>query len=279
LWQQYSFVWRVMFGLVLPLVGLLFNEMEYDGIFGNFSDRWFYIFAALNGIAITLPQFENKRLMVVIFFVRSITIVYIFYFFVVFLPYLPLSVIAIIAVGAGFLMLTPLVLMVLQLRIMSDDISFLRKRYSNRVVYGTMIAGLLILPTIITFDYFNDKTTLTRALNYAYTPDLDNESPINIKALNRVLHTVERGKERSWGRNREGATPYLSTYYTWLVLDNLTLSDQKINTLGRIFNGTPLDSLTVDTPFTAFGSEHIELQDIQTSSVYDEEQHAWKSTV
>jgi hypothetical protein len=279
LWQQYSFVWRVMFGLVFPLVGLLFNEMEYDGIFGNFSDRWFYILAALNGIAITLPQFENKRLMMVIFFVRSITIVYIFYFFVVFLPYLPLSVIAIIAVGAGFLMLTPLVLMVLQLRIMSDDISFLRKRYSNRVVYGTMIAGLLILPTIITSDYILDKATLTRALNYAYTPDLDNESPINIKALNRVLHTVERGKERSWGRNREGATPYLSTYYTWLVLDNLTLSDQKINTLDRIFNGTPLDSLTVDSPFTALGSEHIELQDIHTSSVYDEQQHAWKSTV
>lgn len=280
LWSQYGILWRFILALVFPLIGLMLNDsIEYNGFFGNFSNKWFYILAVFNGIVITFPEVENSRLRMVVFFFRSITIVYVAYFFIVFLPYLPLSVIAIVFIGAGFLMLTPLILMVLQLRIMSDDIHYLRKQYSGRLVFGTLAAGVVIIPAVITFVYVNDRATLTRALTYTYTPDLRAEPAINTKALNRVLHTVRRGKEKSWGRKREGATPYLSTYYSWLVLDNLTLSYVKINTLDRIFNGTPpLDSLSVDQSFDV-DDKHVSLKNIINSSVYDDKQQAWKSTI
>ena len=119
-WQKYQLAWKIPVAIVLPLLGLLvnngiwFNEFGWNGagVFGDFSNYWFYILAIVNGLFICLPNLYNKIYRLFLFIGRSITFAYTFYFFLVFLPFLPLSVIAVIAIGIGFLMLTPLLLFV-----------------------------------------------------------------------------------------------------------------------------------------------------------------------
>jgi hypothetical protein len=70
--------------------------------------------------------------------------------------------------------------------------------------------------------------------------------------------------------------PYLSAYYNWLVLDNLTLSEKKINRLEAIFFDAPF---LRSTPTIFMGSPFVETSDLQVESSYDEQAKVWRSWV
>ncbi|AWM34384.1 hypothetical protein [Hymenobacter nivis] len=126
----FSLAWKIMVALVLPVLGLLVNkELFLDGLgggtkngtSGDFSSPWFFGLAVLNGVLLCCPAPARPGWHLALLAGRSVLLGYMAYFFLVFLPFLPLSVLAVVAIGTGFLMLTPLVVLVVHIRALDDD--------------------------------------------------------------------------------------------------------------------------------------------------------------
>lgn len=282
-WQKYQLVWKIPISILLPFMGLLvnngglFGELESNktGIFGDFSNYWFYILALLNGIFICLPNSESKKYRVFLFIARSLTFVYTCYFFLVFLPFLPVSVVAVIAFGSGFLMLTPLLLFVLHSKELYKDFVFLKRYFSKRKILAISFLSCLVLPSLITFSYLKDKSVVNESLNYVYSPDYSRSYSIDKVALKQTLRTIKQQKQRRDMFIFGTEIPYLSTYFNWLVLDNLTLSDSKINAIENVFFGTVSTQVRVDNS----KNESVQITNMTSKSTFDKKQQAWKSWI
>lgn len=279
-WQKYQLAWKIPISFVLPLFGLalnnghLFNSSN-SGIFGDFSNYWFYILAVVNGILVCLPNLNNKLYRLSLFTGRSITFSYTLYFFLVFLPFLPLSVIAIIAIGTGFLMLTPLLLFIIHSYELVKDFSFLKTLLSKKLLIAISLIGFLIIPTFITITYLKDKTVLTETLAYLYSPNYSKQDNIDKTSLQKTLNVVKHHKENNRNMIFSNQLPYLSSYFNWLVLDNLTLSDAKINYIERIFFGSTSFKLQIEN----IQNDNVRVTKVYTNSIYDTSQKAWKSWI
>lgn len=282
--EKKQLLWKIPITILFPILGLALNNgfigdlsAVGDGIFGDFSAPIFYILAILNGVLLCLPNPENKLYRLPLSLGRAATFTYTLYFFFVFLPFLPLSVIAILALGTGFLMLTPLVLFVIHMDQLYKDVVFLKKHYTSKIVYPMLGIAFLILPTIIQVNYAKDRQNLHNALDYVYNPDYQKSYNINKTELARTLQYLRKHKARGNGSFfLSNQIPYLGAYYNWMVLDNLTLSDTKINRLDAIFFDAPFlqNSAQINT-----GSPFIETTDLQVESQYDEQAKAWRSWI
>lgn len=284
-WQKYQLAWKIPIAIVLPLIGLavnnghLFNNFgsSDSGIFGDFNNAWFYILAVFNGILVCLPNIENKLYRLLVFIGRSVTFAYTFYFFLVFLPFLPLSVIAIIAIGTGFLMLTPLLLFVIHINELSKDFTYLTTQISKKLIIGISLLGFLIIPAFITVSYLKDKRVLNETLSYLYSPNYSKQYDIDKASLQKTLNVIKSHKDHrdSRGGIFGNGIPYLSSYFNWLVMDNLTLSDSKINTIEKIFFSNTSFELRPEN----IQNDNVQISNISTNSTYDKTQNAWKSWV
>jgi hypothetical protein len=281
-WQKYQLAWKIPIALVLPLIGLavnnghLFNNFgsSGSGIFGDFNNAWFYILAVINGILVCLPNLEHKLYRLLVFIGRSVTFAYTFYFFLVFLPFLPLSVVAIIAIGTGFLMLTPLLLFVIHINELSKDFTYLTKQISEKIIIGISLLSFLLIPAFITTTYLKDKSVLNEALSYLYSPDYSKQYDIDKVSLQKTLNVIKSHKDSRGGIFGNGI-PYLSSYFNWLVMDNLTLSDSKINTIEKVFFGNSSFELRPEN----IQNDNVQISNISTNTTYDKSQNAWKSWV
>jgi hypothetical protein len=282
-WQKYQLAWKIPIAVVLPLLGLWANtgffldekfSLRYGGIFGDFTNIWFFILAVLNGVLICLPNFENKFYRLFLFTGRSITFAFTCYFFLVFLPFLPLSVIAIISFGLGFLMLTPLLLFIIHTNEMTKDFKYLKTAFLKWLIIGITVLGFLVIPTCVSVTYLKDKTVLTQTLDYLYNSDYSKQYNIDKNSLQKTLNVVKHHKDRDdfLGTYQ---IPYLSSYFNWLVLDNLTLSDEKINYIEKVF----FNETTLRIWADEIRNDSVEITNISTSSTYDKSQNAWKSWV
>ena len=284
-WQKYQLAWKIPISIVFPLIGLLVNNGRLfngfgsieSGIFGDFENAWFYILAVANGILICLPNLENKIYRLLLFLGRSVTFAYTFYFFLVFLPFLPLSVIAIILIGTGFLMLTPLMLFVVHLNEISKDFSYLKILFSKKLLIGTSVLGFLIIPAFVTATYLKDKSVLNETLTYLYSPDYSKEYNIDKASLQKTLNVIKSHKDHrdSRGEIFGNGIPYLSSFFNWLVMDNLTLSDSKINTIEKIFFGEAPFELRPEN----IQNDNVQISNISTNCNYDKAQNAWRCWV
>lgn len=284
-WQKYQLAWKIPIAIVLPLIGLavnnghLFNNFgpSDSGIFGDFNNSWFYILAAVNGILVCLPNLENKLYRLLVFIGRSVTFAYTFYFFLVFLPFLPLSVIAIIAIGTGFLMLTPLLLFVIHINELSKDFTYFKTQLSKKLIIGISLLSFLVIPAFITIKYLKDKSVLNETLSYLYSPDYSKQYNIDKVSLQKTLNVIKSHKDHrdSRGGIFGNGIPYLSSYFNWLVMDNLTLSDSKINTIEKIFFGKTSFELQPEN----IQNDNVQISNISINSTYDKTQKAWKSWV
>lgn len=285
-WGKYQWVWKIVFALFLPLFGLLLNNgvafknkffESYAGIFGDFSNEWFYILAIINGVLICLPEFDNKKYRFSLFVGRSITFPFTIFFFLVFLPFLPISVIAIIAFGLGFLILSPLILFIIHIHQLTLDYNYLKKILSPKAIQFVFIIALLLIPFVITISYLKDKSTLNTAVEYLYTPDYSKQVEIDKGSLKKTLKVILRHKNSENFRDRVIAhnIPFLSSYFNWLVLDNLTLSNSKIAFIENVFFG----DTKVKLPHAQTVKDNVVLSDFSTESTFDTSQRIWKSWV
>ncbi|MEQ9363115.1 MAG: MSEP-CTERM sorting domain-containing protein, partial [Leptospirales bacterium] len=210
---------------------------EMTHVFGDFDHPAFYVFAVLNGLVLLLPDRDEAKYRAGVFLARLFLFPYSLYFCVVFLPYLPLALFAIVFVGLGFLMLTPLVLTLVHLRVLLADYRYLKSLPAIRLSFrarSLVAAGLLSLalwPLAVSAAYYHERRTLHAALDYVYLPNHANSrAGLDTRALRKTLLEIRRYKASA-------GTPYLGLYYQWLVLDNLTVSDAKIDRLQRLFFG------------------------------------------
>ncbi|UOQ55532.1 MSEP-CTERM sorting domain-containing protein [Hymenobacter cellulosivorans] len=286
---EFHFVWKLLVSLLLPLMGLLVNNGLFwgglsssrsheEGVFGNFNSPWFYILAVLNGVLLCMPDQSGRWTRLAVFLGRSVLLSYTFYFFVVFLPYLPLSILAILLIGLGFLMLTPLVLLVVHVRELSTDLDYLQRFFSRSWLRACLVAGALTLPLIITGSYLHNRWMLHQALAYRYTPDYSRRYDLDAAALANTLNIIKDHKERPFGFSMGRQVPYLSTLFNWLVLDNLTLSDDKIASLEQLFLGTEPEAAEEfrNPGFTARTTRPV-LSGLTARTHYDAAQQAWVS--
>ncbi|MCI1189168.1 MSEP-CTERM sorting domain-containing protein [Hymenobacter sp. DH14] len=244
-WADGGLVWKLVVTIVLPLLGLGLNNglffgqgfHEAGGIFGNFSSPWFYVLTIVNGALLCLPDSEQPGLRLAQLLGRSALFGFTFYFFLVFLPFLPLAIPAIILIGTGFLLLAPLLLFVVHVRQLADDVAALRTVYRPRLVTAALLAGLAVLPLYFTGSFWHRRQVLHEALAYVYTPDYTQPPRVDAEALAATLAQVRLNKDRNFDLFFGSQQPYLSTYFNWLVLDNLMLSEHKINELELIFTG------------------------------------------
>jgi hypothetical protein len=284
-WTNYQLVWKVLIALVLPLVGLATNNgvlfdigSPENGVFGNFNGPWFYGLALLNGALVCCPVPGGKWGRLALFAGRAATLAYTLYFFLVFLPFLPLSVVAVIAIGVGFLMLTPLLLLVVHLRELSQDFEVLRSYFSRRTLVSVLVGSSLILPLGITGTYLHRRQVLHDALAYLYLPDYAAPHSVDTAALVSVLQEVrvhKRGGSGIFGNH----LPYLSSYFNWLVLDNMTLSNQKLDRLSQVFLGTRPPVRWADDNQVTNSTNQPGLTKLTSRSAYDARQAAWTSWV
>lgn len=284
IWRKYQLAWKIPVALVFPLAGLLLNKSLLSdffnpdslGIFGNFNHIWFYILAVVNGIFICLPNLDNRIYRLFLFAGRSITFAYTLYFFLVFLPFLPLSVIAVIAIGTGFLMLTPLLLFVIHLDELSKDFVYLKKLLPRKLTTGIFVSGFLVIPASITGACLKDRHVLNETLAYLYSPDYSKQYNPDKNSLQKTLAIIKHHKHKQNGLLFSYRIPYLSAYFNWLVMDNLTLSDAKIKTVEKIFFGNPSLEPVVSEDVK---NDSIQITGISVNSIYDKSQNAWRSIV
>jgi len=281
-WRPYALAWKVPIAILFPLLGLALNNgligFRYSygsGIFGDFADSSFYILAILNGVLLCLPNLDNFPYRLGLFIGRASTFAYTFYFFFVFLPYLPLSVIAILALGTGFLMLTPLVLFVIHINELSRDFGFLQQQLSKKFIWAIAVMGFAILPLFITGSYLKDRQNLHQALDYLYHSNYEQQYDIDAKALAQTIHRINANKKGGRDFDFGYHTPYLSSWYTWLVLDNLTLSDAKINKIERVFFGKSSFGMSTE----GIRNAGVGISQVSTRTQYLPDQDAWRTWV
>ena len=97
------------------------------------------------------------------------------------------------------------------------------------------LIGFIVIPFGLTLSYKNDKTVLHETLDYIYSPDYAKDYNINKKSLKKTIGVVLQNRSRNSDFFMNAQTPYLTPYFNWLVLDNLTLSNAKIKTIENIF--------------------------------------------
>lgn len=265
---------KLIIGIILPIIGLIVNRRMGD-VLGDFNSIWFYIIASISGILISLSPPKNTRHRLLLFTARCITFSFTFYFFIVFLPYLPLSVIAIIAIGSGFLMLTPLVLFVIYLQELSRDFKFLKSYYKKPILIIITVIGVLIMPSVIAISYTKDRHVLHETLDFVYTPDYEKNYSINKASLQSTLDVVKHNKSRNSDFFMSSQTPYLSSFFNWIVLDNLTLSDAKLKTIEKIFFNTKPFELRTER----LRNENVDISNISSNSTYNETDNTWTSWI
>ena len=130
------------------------------------------------------------------------------------------------------LLITPLILLIIHFKKLKDDIKYLSGFINKKKIIFISIILMFLMPSIITLTFYMEKNNLFKALNYVYYPDLEkkNKSNINIKLLNKTLDNILKNKN-----NFSRGIPYIKELYNKIVLNNLTLSDDKINYLYQIF--------------------------------------------
>ncbi len=126
--KEYTMLYRILVlitGIGLPMAGLYLNWW-LGNVLGNFSSKWFFIIALLNGLVLL---FDIKKIpgKLLIFYLKIAGFVYIVYFAVVFIPYIPLGLMGIAVYGMGLLVFAPAAAFYVQLRQIIRDIRILKK--------------------------------------------------------------------------------------------------------------------------------------------------------
>lgn len=273
-WGHLQYFFKIIFGIICPLIGLSFST-SIDGPFGDFSSPWFFGFAVINGVLMCLSSFKDTRYRLLLYIARCITFSFTCYFFIVFLPFLPLSVVLIIAIGIGILMLSPLVLFIIHIKELLKDYKFLKQHFTKYTLIGIAVIGFLITPIAMTLSYKHDRVVLHEALNFVYAPDYDKKYDINKKSLKKTIDVISQNRSRNSDFFMSRQIPYITPFFNWLVLDNLSLSNSKIKTIENIFFKSDPFKIQPERLRNA----HVNISKISSKSTYNEEDKSWTSWI
>jgi len=235
--KQYSPLLVLLFGFILPCIGLVLS-IDFD-FFGDFNFTGIQIAILVNALGLGLLLNKNTVWNLVGFLMASFGLPIVCYFFIVFLPYIPLSFIALIFAGAGILMLTPSVLMLLQYHIMKRQFSVIAKKYGKRQILIWSFVCFSILPLSFLGFCMDHRSYLNEVL--AETDQFDasdrNYKDYNVEKLDYILKEMNTGLRRRSIGSSEDRLPLLSIFYDSYVFGNLKISRKKHRELKSLFFG------------------------------------------
>ncbi len=220
----------VLAGLVFPFAGLALNAaIPFPS---DLQDPRVYLFTAINGLALCLPAFTPAWI-VPAWFLRVALFPFAIYFFILFLPFLPLSIPAMIVMGAGFLILAPTLLFVVQAqRIASEGMAIALARGFWRT-FALLLLGLAIVPAGYLGRAWWHRHALEQAINAVYAPDYARADPgIDTRSALQALDRLRAMKEGIY-------TPLLSEIYDTVVFGGMVLPDHKIEEMQKRFGVNP----------------------------------------
>ncbi|MES2696344.1 MAG: MSEP-CTERM sorting domain-containing protein [Verrucomicrobiota bacterium] len=230
------------FALALPVLGLLLNSAAK---FPHDFQAWeVYALTYANAAILMLASFTHARWPRLSLGLLSATFPFSLYFFLVFLPFVPLAAPAMILLGAGFLLLTPTILLTLHLHLLYKAQRQLVGLGARTQAIALGVGCGLILPGFFVARAVSDREALHAALDYLHAPTIPEGDIVYRGNLTHLRGALANHRSYKTGTQ----LPLLSGFYSWVVFDNLVLSDDKLERLERIFLGE-----TSDTPKTLYG--------------------------
>ncbi|MCJ8311910.1 MAG: MSEP-CTERM sorting domain-containing protein [Saccharospirillaceae bacterium] len=284
-WIKYAWLWKVPLLLIAPITGLILNNGFIDRIvgeriFGDFSHPIFYCLSLINGLLLCLPYPKNIKLKLIQFLILMMTLSYSIYFFIVFIVFLPLSIVAIIVMGVGVLMLVPLVVFIVHIKTLNELYHLLLNVFSKKRLILSALLVFLILPITVLSSFSYDRLVLNQALSYVYHSNYNTPMKVNVRSLNNTLEQIKSQKKETFNFYSE-KIPYISSLFNWIVLDNLTLSNKKIDLLQRIFitNDTHTEPRIKNERSVNTSNTNVNITNLSTRSTYDEVNDYWTTWV
>jgi hypothetical protein len=284
--MKYSFIWKIIFALVFPVAGLILNSgiagnhifKQYDAVnfFGNFENISFLIIALANGILLSLPEFKNKILKLFLFYLKCLTYSFTLYFFIIFIPFYPFSIFAIFALGLGFLLISPLLLMLVHTFDLKNNFIILKNEFGKKKVIPAFVL-CLVFPLLILINFNIEKLNFDMALKYTFQSS-PSETKVNF-SLSMLKNSIENIKnEKNISRfSITNGTPLITPLYKQIVFENLTLSTEKIRNLEIMYFGSSEYNLSKESNLP--GSKNVVIKDIKVNSTYNEKEKLYHSTV
>ncbi|MBK7442942.1 MAG: MSEP-CTERM sorting domain-containing protein [Bacteroidetes bacterium] len=265
----------MFFGVFMPLLGLVLNGADDAHYFGNFSSYWYFILAILNGLLLAIPFGNNLTLRIVVFVARSILFAFTIYFFIVFLPYAPLSVVLIAAVGAGLLMLTPILLFIIHCQVLINDIAYLKNYIGKPYLRAILICCLFVIPVTMHQQLAANKKEMLTAIDYLDNPNYEKNATINLTKTIKAFKVKQSYPGFLSGRTNKNGTPIISWYFNTIILDSKTISINKGAALKSILlNSEP--PTVINEPLT---TDNVKLDQHLVASSFDPATGYWTSNV
>lgn len=223
----------LLIGLVFPLCGLLLNRAIP---FPTDLQAWeIYALVVANTGILLLASWKNRSWPRGRLYLLCATLPFSLYFFLVFLPYTPLSILGVIVMGTGFLVLSPVLLFVMHLHLLNEARCSLPATSGGFSTAAACLGCFLLLPGFFAARAGADRVSLHRALDYTFAPALETGAHRysgNRLELRRALANHRKYKNGIF-------YPLLSSFYSWVVFDNLVLPDDKLGALETAFFGQP----------------------------------------
>ncbi|HPT88215.1 MAG TPA: MSEP-CTERM sorting domain-containing protein [Bacillota bacterium] len=270
------------FVMVMPVAGLALNR-KLNNLFGDFSHPVYYILAIITGGLLILPAPDNKGLRLALYTAKSIVLPFTLYFFIVFLPFLPLAIPLILALGFGFLILTPLVLGFKHVLSLREDYIFLRSAFNKPILLMTLILASTIIPGGLYLMIREDNYQIQKALSYLYRTEYQTDHSIDLSqsALKRAIKNLKMNKmeDTGVGFGFGERTPYLTSIYNWLVLNNLTLADDKLQALERVYFGEVNENTARVSRQTALSNKPVHITNIKSFTRFDQHTQTYLSKI
>ncbi|MEW9124963.1 MAG: MSEP-CTERM sorting domain-containing protein, partial [Thermotaleaceae bacterium] len=172
----------------------------------------------------------------------------------------------------------------LHIRSLWMDYGYLKQFFSKKRLIATIGIQLLIIPTIIGVTVRQDQKNLNEALRYTYQRSYEEEElPVfNMGGIGRALQTIRYINGTDSSRNNffigRRNTPYLTSLYHYYVLDNLTISSDKVRRLEGLFWGE-YGGENFFGRVEADNNTDIQVNSVKSETIYDVEQRVYRSWI
>lgn len=242
-------VFRFLYALIAPpLCFVAYNHLfsGNNGPLGTLEGFLWPIVAFVNGLLLVIPPQKNNALRAALFLGKLAILPMVIYFTLILAPFLPLAPIAIIIYGVGLLMLAPPILLFIQTWSIREDYRFFQEKFSQSSLRNTMVAGaaiFLFAPGYLLADFYTDKIMLRKMIEatWFYNHNSPQEEIASPEASNQLFSRIWSIK-RTWlrGKNRPESfvnQPIISSLYSRIVMNSLTISDARMARLEQIYLG------------------------------------------
>lgn len=223
----------LIIGVILPVCGLILNI--YIPFPCDLRSPVPYICTLLNALILSLPLANRRNTDFLIIFLKGAAYWFPLYFFLLFLPWLPLFVPAMIAFGAGFLILTPTLLFLLQNYFYLLD--YRKLTLPKKQIAAAFFAGVLTVPVIFFVKAYSDKTDLEEMVRVYY--NLPYQMTLEEQAEQVDLDRLSVTLERMISARNGVELPFLGELYNAIVYKGLVVSDSQVYRMYSDLFGTP----------------------------------------